>query len=164
VAWVLKELTVGWPPSARLVREPGDEGPLHRLFVFLEDKMLLRHGYGTRAGITDLDDLSVRVDEVRPKLVDARDALRPKAPISAWLRKLSDACDELLGFIYDAMSASDEAARNPDPSVVAPAVDQLREAFRLVADHVWDEYELPAARNLASRIAENTASPPTADR
>jgi hypothetical protein len=158
-------LVIGWPPSVKLVRTPGHEEEekktLHGLFVWLEDKRLLRHGYGTRAGITDLEDLRGRVDDIRGRLVPAVAELSPEASIADWLRKLNDACDELLNYASEAIGATEETARNPEPSVVAPAVDQLRQAFRLVADHVGALYELPAAKHLADRIGADTVAPPT---
>ena len=61
----LQSLNVGWPPSATLVLEEGDEKPLNDLFVAIEDKRVLRHGYAPRSGIKDLDDLRKRVDDLR---------------------------------------------------------------------------------------------------
>lgn len=162
MAWEIRELTFGWPPNVTLVRTPGDEEPLDGLFIFLADKRLLLYGYGPSAGINDLDDLGLRIDDIRNVLVPTVKKLGSKAPIAEWLGKLSSACHELLTTTYRAMNATDETARNPEPSVVAPAVDQLRQAFRLVANHVWAVYKLPAARNLAAGIGEDGASPPTA--
>jgi hypothetical protein len=122
-------LTVGWPPQLTLKRVPGDVKALHPLFVFLEDKRLLRYGYGTQAGIASLDDLANRVDVIRAELFAALTALRPDAPIAEWLRKLEDAAHELLTKTYAAMS--ERATTAPEPADVAPAVNQLRDAFGL---------------------------------
>ena len=54
--WTIAELTVGWPPSVKIVRAPGDDEALRPLFLRLSDKRLLRFGYGPSAGITTLDD------------------------------------------------------------------------------------------------------------
>jgi hypothetical protein len=155
---MLDSLVIGWPPQVVLKRGARDKEVLHPLFVGLEYRQLLSHGYGPHAGINDLQALSERVDGIRPKLEDALRALRPDAPIAQYLRILSGACDELLGKIYPAMNEK----VLPDPSDVAPAVDQLRQAFREVANRVWALYRLPAAGNLASRIAGDIASRPTA--
>jgi hypothetical protein len=154
---MIKSLTVGWPPQVNLERTRGDKEALNTLFVFLEDKRLLRYGYGTRAGITDLTDLAARVDDIRSELLSALTALRPEAPIAEWLRKLEDAGHELLTKTYGVMSGTDKAAS--EPSDIAPAVNQLREAFRLVAAHVSALYRLPAAGNLADHICKDIGSP-----
>ena len=60
--WAIAELTVGWPPSVKIVRMPGDAEALHPLFLQLGDKRLLLFGYGPTAGITTLDDLADRID------------------------------------------------------------------------------------------------------
>ena len=104
MALKLESLIVGWPPQVTLKRVPGDEEPLHRLFVFLEDKRLLRYGYGTQAGIATLDDLSIGSKSIRTELFGALTALRPDAPIAEWLRVLENAAHELLNKTNDAMS------------------------------------------------------------
>jgi hypothetical protein len=132
---------------------PGEEEPLHRLFVFLADKRLLRYGYGTEAGITSLDDLANRVDAIRSELFTALTALPPDAAIADWLRLLQDAAQELLTKTYTATSR--DATVASEPGDVAPAVDQLRDAFGWVSAHVADVYELPSARNLADQIQKD---------
>lgn len=153
VPWELDSLTVGWPPQLTLKRVPKDEKALHPLFVFLADKRLLRYGYGTQAGIASLDDLANRVDAIRAELFAALTALRPDAPIAEWLRKLEEAAHELLTKTYAAMS--ERATTAPEPADIAPAVNQLRDAFGWVAEHVFDVYRLPAARNLADQIRKD---------
>jgi hypothetical protein len=101
---------------------------------FLEDKRLLTRGYGIRAGITDLDTLRARVDDIRARLYTALAALRPRAPIATWLRKLQEACSEIIDEANEVIWESDNAVA--ESSDFAPAVDQLREAFRVVAAHV----------------------------
>jgi hypothetical protein len=150
--WRLDTLIIGWPPQAKLERVPGEEDPLHQLFVDLEDKRLLTKGYGARAGITRLDDLRLRVDAIRDVLRPALQALPPRAPIAEWLRKLRDAANELIDHSNEAISGS--ATTGSEPADVVPAVSQFREAFALVAEHVFDEYELPAARNFGRRDPE----------
>src|SRR5262245_51475729 len=147
--WVLKSLTVGWPPHVVLERVPGDEETLNELFVFLADKRLLLYGYGIAAGITSLDDLANRVDEIRTELLSTLTKLEPHSPIAEWLSKVQDASQDLLTYSYQATSGNKPAA---DPSDVAPAVDQLRDAFRLVAARVVDVYWLPAAKRLRDKI------------
>lgn len=154
-------MIVGWPPQVKLERTPGDKKALNSLFLFLGDKRLLRYGYGTRAGITDLNDLAVRVDAIRSVLFSTLAELRPDAPVAEWLRKLQDAGHELLDQTNGAVSGRDDAPS--DPSDIAPAVDQLREAFRTVAGHVFALYKLPAAGNLADVIAKGIGSPPVAN-
>lgn len=156
---VLKSLTVGWPPNATLERTSGEEEPLHELFVFLEDARLLTRGYGIRAGIADLDALRTRVDDIRSRLYTALAALPPRAPIAEWLRKLRDACRDIIDEANEVIRESDTAAAHP--SDFAPAVDKLREAFREVAAHIFALYRLPAAGNLADRIRADIGSAPT---
>jgi hypothetical protein len=156
VPLVLKSLTVGWPPQATFEPTRGEEEPLNDLFVFLEDKRLLTRGYGIRGGITDLDTLRARVDDIRDRLYTALTALRPRAPIAEWLRKLQEACGEIIDAANEVVWESDKAAA--EPSDFAPAVDQLREAFRVVAAHVWALYRLPAAGNLADQIRRDIGS------
>jgi hypothetical protein len=159
VPWVLKKLVVGWPPAVELERVPGEEEPLNKLFVFLEDKRLLAYGYGIDAGIVDLDDLLRRVDDIRSMLYVTLAVLGPHAPIAEWLRILRDACGELLKQANRARLGREAAST---PSDITPAVNQLRQAFRLTAMRVDDTYDLPAAVNLANRIAADLASPPNA--
>jgi hypothetical protein len=164
VAWEISALTIGWPPSVQLERRAGHEEALDDLFIFLSDKRLLLYGYGPRSGINDLDDLRTRVDIIREPLRLAVKDVGSKAPIAKWLERLRMACHELINHATEAINTTDETARSSEPSEVVRAVDQLRQAFRLVADHVWAVYELPSARNLAAAIGEDTASPPTAGR
>jgi hypothetical protein len=151
--WVVEELTFGWPPNVKIRRVPGDEKPMHALFTAIEDRHLLTHGYGTRAGINSVDVLANRVDDLRDEL------RRPQRPLPAgggavWIRKLSKACDELLGHAYKAMAASPETRT---ASEITPAVRQLQDAFRITADHVGAIYRLPAAKNLAHQIKRDLA-------
>lgn len=151
VPWKLKSLTVGWPPHVVIERtDDAEEAALHVLFTFLGGKRLLRYGYGTSAGITDLDALAVRVDAIRNKLFEAMSSLSPRASVAVWLRKLEEASHELLTYTYNAMHASEGSP--PPASEIAPAVDQLREAYALVGDRVAAKYELPAAQNLTEQI------------
>lgn len=162
--WIIQELTFGWPPSASatFVRSKGDKETLHPFFVFLEDKRVLTHGYGLAAGVTDLYDLSGRIDDLRDEIRPVLTALRPDAEISEWIRKLSAACDELLTKTYEAAGASISTANQTPESEIVPAVDQLRDAFRTTANHVWAIYNLPAAQSLARRI--DAAAPAPLDR
>jgi hypothetical protein len=152
--WAIAELTVGWPPSVKIVRMPGDAEALHPLFLQLGDKRLLLFGYGPTAGITTLDDLADRIDAIRTELFRALATLRPKATIAVWLNKLQSACHELLTKTYHAMNAPE-----PKPSAedIIPAVDELRDAFLVVAWNVAQEYDLPAARTMAVAIQRNRA-------
>jgi hypothetical protein len=109
-----------------------------------------------RGTLTSLDDLAQRVDAVRTQLFSTLTALKPNAPIAEWLAKLQEAGHELLTQTYRAMSGADDVSS--EPSDIAPAVDQLREAFLLVAAHVSEIYQLPAARNLADTIGKDLAS------
>jgi hypothetical protein len=153
--WTIAELTVGWPPSIRIVRAPGDDEALNPLFLRLGDKRLLLFGYGPTAGITTLDDLAQRIDAIREELFQALAALRPRAPIAVWLNKLQGACQELLTKTYDAINAS---GAKPSAADIIPAVDELRDAFLIVAQHVAQEYDLPAARTMALTIQGNRAA------
>ena len=158
LALKLKSLIVGWPPQVVLEPTPGDDVALHPLFIFLEGKTLLRYGFGTRAGITDLTDLRSRVDDIRDQLRIAMTALPPRASVAQYLRKLQDACHELIGAANTVLWGADGGAA--EPSDLVPAVDQLREAFALVAERVADRYQLPAARHLADQIRADLSSPP----
>lgn len=153
--WIIEELTVGWPPSVKIVRVPGDKEALRPLFIRLKDKRLLLFGYGSSAGITTLEDLAGRIDDIRQYLFQALTALRPHASVAVWLSKLQNACHELLTKTYHAMHAS-----GPTPSVtdIAPAVDELRDAFLTVAQHIGREYDLPDAEALALAIQRNMAT------
>jgi hypothetical protein len=143
----LQSLIVGWPPQATLVLDPGDEKPLNELFVAIEDTRVLRHGYAPRSGIEDLSDLRSRVDDLRDPL---RACLRDlgNAPVGEWIRKLQDACDELVSEISEILYEE----RQTERSDVEPAVEDLRQAFRLMALRLSDEYHLEAAESLAGRI------------
>jgi hypothetical protein len=152
--WVVEELTFGWPPNVKIRRVPGDEKPLHALFTAIEDRHLLTHGYGTRAGIDSVEVLARRVDDLRDELRPALKALSPRGESAVWIRKLSKACDELLGHAYKAMAASPETRTD---SEITPAVRQLQDAFRVTADHVGAIYRLPAAKNLAHQIERDLA-------
>jgi hypothetical protein len=140
----------------KIVRAPGDEKPLHTLFTAIEDRHLLTHGYGTRAGITNVEILASRVDHLRNELRPALRDLPPRASIALWIRKLSKACDELLGHAYAARSAP---PKTRTPAEITPAVRQLQGAFRETADHVGAIYRLPAAQNLARQIERDLAAP-----
>ena len=152
VPWVLDSLTIGWPPQVKLKRLPGDEEALHQLFIFLEDKTLLLDGYGPQAGIVTPGELSDRVDLIRAQLLIALQALRPEAPVAEWLRKLQEAAHELNKKAN--LARFDESA-TPEPAEIAPAVNQLRDAFAYVAEHVSDVYRLRAAGNLADLIRKD---------
>jgi hypothetical protein len=150
--WAITELTVGWPPSVKITRAPGDDEALHPLFLQLGDKRLLLFGYGPTAGITTLDDLAQRIDAIRTDLFQALATLRPKAPIAIWLNKLQNACHELLTKAYGAMNSP---GTKPSADDILPAVNELRDAFFVVAQHVALEYDLPAARTMALAIQRN---------
>jgi len=154
--WKLKSLTVGWPPNVVIERtDDAEEQALHELFAFLETKRLLRYGYGTSAGITSLRALADRVDAIRDRLFQAIARIAPRAPIAEWLRKLEAASQELLTYVYEAIHSQDAP---PGASEVAPAVDELREAYALVAAHVSAAYRLPAAGNLTDHIRHDLRS------
>jgi hypothetical protein len=154
MAWALKSITIGWPPSVEFVREPGDKEALQLLFTQLSDKRLLIFGYGPRAGITTLDDLATRIDDLRQYLFQALADLRPRASIIVWLNGLQDACQELLTETYEAASQSGPA---PSTTDISPAVDQLRDAF-LTTRYVAEYYGVPAAERLAQTIQRNRAA------
>src|SRR3954470_5745816 len=104
VRWKLKSLTVGWPPQAVLERgDDVEEAVLHRLFTFLGGKRVLRYGYGTSAGIADLNALRDRVDAIRTQLFEAMASLPVRSSIAEWLRKLEEASHELLTYANDAI-------------------------------------------------------------
>src|SRR4051794_24030600 len=104
VPWKLKSLTVGWPPHAVIERtDDTEEAALHVLFTFLGGKRLLRYGYGTSAGITDLQALADRVDAIRSKLFEAMSSLPPRASVALWLRKLEEASHELLTYTNNSL-------------------------------------------------------------
>ena len=88
MAWEIRALTIGWPPSVQLERRAGHEEALDDLFIFLSDKRLLLYGYGPRSGINDLDDLRSRVDIIREPLRLAVKDVGSKAPIAEWLERL----------------------------------------------------------------------------
>jgi hypothetical protein len=162
VPWKLKSLTVGWPPQVVLERtDDAEESALHVLFTFLQGKRLLRYGYGTSAGITDLNELATRIDALRSALFDAMARLPPRAPSAEWLRKLQEASQELLTHAYTAA-----ASKGPAPAVseVSPAVDELREAYSLVGARVAAVYKLPAAGHLTDQIREDLRAQRTAPR
>jgi hypothetical protein len=146
---VLESIQVGWPPSATFKFVRGDKAALKDLFLFLADKRLLTRGWGRRAGITDLDDLRGRVDDVRASLYTALTGVGPET--AEWLERLRDACSKLIDYVNDAILEPGQPTR-PDESEFAAAVDELREAFRLVAAHVKAVYRLPAAGKLEDRI------------
>lgn len=142
----------GVAPIREAHAEAREEQALHPLFVILEDKRLLRYGYGPISGIVELSDLASRIDAIRDTIRPALAALEPDAPSAVWLEKLGTACQQLLTETYRAMSVRDVA---PEASDVAPAVNQLRQLFATVASEVWEVYELPAARNLAVHIHDD---------
>lgn len=153
VPWKLESLTVGWPPQVVLKRcDDAEEAALHELFTFLGGKRLLRYGYGTSAGITELNGLAERVDAIRDRLFLAMAKLPARAPIAEWLRKLEEASHELLTNAYKARASEGPA---PPASEIAPAVDELREAYALVGAHVDAVYKLPAAGNLTDQIRKD---------
>lgn len=159
--WEIKELSV-WPPSAKITRRPGDDAVLHPLFADLEERTLLISGYGSGAGITTLDDLAHRVDVIRDPLRKSVGDLRRDAPIAEWLRKLQNACHQLLGLIYVAMDDQRRSGKQPDEAEVIGAVNQLRWAFMETANHVAAVYRpLPAAANLAQQIVDDIGARPT---
>jgi hypothetical protein len=161
VPWKLKSLTVGWPPQVVIERtDDAEEAALHVLFTFLGGKRLLRYGYGTSAGITDLNALAERIDAIRSGLFEAMSKLPPRAPVAEWLRKLEEASHELLTYTYTAMNASQGPA--PPASEIAPAVDELREAYALVGANVAELYKLPAAGNLTNQIRNDIRAAPEA--
>jgi hypothetical protein len=165
VPWKLDSLVISWPPAVELKRASGEDALLDSLFVLLEQKRLLRYGYGIDAGITELDDLADRVDELRARLIpclEQLDKLSRTAPVGAWLRRLQDACHELLTTTYRAMDSVRSGGPKPKPSDIEPAVNELREAFPLTAIRVDQTYRLPAARRLANLISANLGSPPGA--
>jgi hypothetical protein len=148
VRWQLQSLNVGWPPSATLVLGKGDEEALNELFAAIEDKRVLRHGYAPRSGIEDLKDLRGRVDQLRGPLQVCLTDLG-NAPVGEWIRKLQEACDELVSEISMLLY---EGRETPKRSEVEPAVEELRQAFRLMARRLSAKYHLTAAESLAGRI------------
>jgi hypothetical protein len=132
--------------------DDAEEAALHELFTFLGGKRLLRYGFGTSAGITEPNGLAERVDAIRDRLFAAMSTLPPRAPIQEWLMKLEEASQELLTNAYD---ARDSGGLAPPASEIAPAVDELREAFALVGAHVYALDKLPAAGNLTDRIRKD---------
>jgi hypothetical protein len=158
---VLESIELGWLPRVKFARTPGEKEALHTLFAFLEDKRLLTRGYGPRAGINDLDALRSRTDDIRASLYTAVEAVG-EASSAEWLAKLREACGKLIDSANDAMS--DTGTPTPDASDFASAVDQLRDAFCLVAEHVAAVYRLPAARRLADQIRSDLGSPRGAGR
>lgn len=152
--WKLKTLTIGWPPQAVLQpTDDSEEATLHTLFTFLGAKRLLRYGYGTSAGIAELNVLADRIDAIRGALFKAMAELPARAPIAEWLRKLEEATQELLTYTYTAMNATEGSA--PAAADVTPAVDDLREAYAMVGAHVAAVYKLPAAEYLTDEIRKN---------
>jgi hypothetical protein len=133
--------------------DDAEEAALHQLFAFLGGKRLLRYGYGTPAGVTDLDGLRETVGELRVALVEAISTLPARAPIAEWLEKLQEANFELLEYAYTAVNASKSSA--PPPSEIAPAADQLREAYALVGARVDALYNLPTANHLTEQIRKD---------
>jgi hypothetical protein len=152
VPWKLKSLTVGWPPQAVLEPDDTEETALHVLFTYLAGKRLLRYGYGTVSGVNDLEALRDRADRLRDGLFDAMAALPKRAPIAEWLRKLEDASHDLLNLANGALNASGPA---PPVDEVAPAVNELREAFAVAGAHVSSVYKLPAAGHLTDVIRKD---------
>lgn len=152
--WKLKSLTVGWPPQVVLERtDDAEEAALHELFTFLGGKRLLRFGYGTSAGISELTTLAERVDAIRTMLFQVMARLPARAPIAEWLRKVEEASQELLTYVYNAMDATEGTA--PPASEIAPAVDELREAYAVLGAHVASLYELPAAEYMTDEIRKD---------
>jgi len=79
--WRLRSLTVGWPPQVVIEHtDDAEEQALHELFAFLETKRLLRHGYGTSAGITSLSELADRIDAIRNELFRVIARMPPEPP------------------------------------------------------------------------------------
>lgn len=149
--WTLKTLSL-WPPGVTI--EPGrkDVDALHAFFVELEDRRLLRHGYGPPSGIRDLDDLALRIDQVRDYFRDALRGLAPKASVADWLRQAQGPWDELLSKVYAEMSGGRQ--QPDDLRGLTIAVNQVRDVTQSLAEQVASKYNLPAAESVATRIAE----------
>lgn len=154
--WKIQSLTVGWPPNVTLTPRVPDKDVLHALFAFLSDKRVLLVGYGGSSGIDDVDDLAVRIDALRARLLDAVSALPPGNAVAEWLHKLQLACHELLGKVYEEQNSKVRRATEAD---IAPAVDEMRDAFQLLAARVAETYDLPTAARLRDAIAADRRAP-----
>ncbi len=100
----------------------------------------------------------MRIDVLRPQLFDAVSALPPGNAVAAWLHKLQLACHELLGKVYEEQNSK---VRRATEAEIASAVDEMRDAFRLLAAQVAETYDLPTAARLRDAIAADrgTADP-----
>jgi hypothetical protein len=74
-------------------------------------------------------------------------------------QETSRSCSVIIDEANEVIRESDKAV--VEPSDFAPAVDQLREAFHVVAAHVSALYRLPAAGNLADQIHRDIGSTPS---
>jgi hypothetical protein len=151
VPWKLKSLTAGWPPQAVLEREDDvEEAVLHRLFTFLGGKRVLRYGYGTSAGIADLNALMQRVDAIRTQLFEAMAELPARASIAEWLGKLEEASQELLTYFSALSRSSCVNAKGRSNRSTGERTRQLRTGSGRAPAAVGDS-DLPSAELIVDR-------------
>ena len=89
------------------------------------------------------------IEEIRAKLTDTLATLGPDSEAAPWLEKMRVACREFL----DATAATRNSAE-PDPDL-EPALHQLRDMVRTVANHVSALYRLPSAAALVDEMNES---------
>jgi hypothetical protein len=90
--------------------------------------------------------IALSIDEIRSKITDTLTHLGPDSEAAEWLEKMRVACREFLDAIAGTRTSPD-----PDPDL-EPALQQLREMFRSVAEHVSAVYRLPSAAALVEEM------------
>ena len=140
----LKSLGTGWGPfRAEVEVGPEERELLHPLFVVLRDKRSL---LDAPHGREDTPYVTESIRDIRQELTKTLTELGPDAGASSDLETLRNACREYL----------DAATGNRAPGGAAldfgPALAQLREAFRTVAEEFADRYDLSTARELVEEI------------
>lgn len=143
----LKSISAGFGPlKADVEIQEGDRTVLHPLFVTLRDRRAIL--YAPR-GRMDQHYIAISVEEVRAKITETLAQLGPDSEAAVWLEKMRVACREFLDAIAGTRNLPD-----PDPDL-EPALHQLRDMVRTVADHVSSVYRLPSAAALVEEMNES---------
>jgi hypothetical protein len=94
------------------------------------------------------------VEAIRAKITETLTQLGPDSEAAVWLEKMRMACREFLDDMATARHLPDA------PPDLEPALHQLRDMFRTVAEHVSTIYRLPSATELVEEMnrADSIAS------
>ena len=148
----LKSLRAGWGPIGTEVEvKPGERDVLHPLFVVLRDRRALLYSPIGREHLY----VVASIEQIRDELTATLKALGPDSDVRLWIEKLRAACREYLDAADVVNRGEGMTGLEQETGLdLAGALAELREAFRILAEHVAAIYKLPVARELANDIRQ----------